>query len=184
MLAASNAIDAVLNKVALAAGWLFLACIAVITFDVLSRKAGFQVPGLGSTRLQELEWHIHTAIFCFWLGVGYVSNAHVRIDVALMKASPRTHAWLELAGCILFALPYCFVAIYFSLDFTWTAFATGEGSPSANGLPLRWIPKSFISLGLVLLLAGVVSVLMRTVVYLFGPHRLREASAFAGFRGN
>ena len=184
LLATSDAIDAALRKIARLAGWLFLACVAVIVFDVLSRKLGFQIPGLGSTRLQELEWHLHTAIFCFWLGVGYISNTHVRIDVALTKAAPRTHAWLELAGCIVFALPYCLVASYFSLDFTWIAFTSNEGSASANGLPLRWIPKSFISLGLLLLLAGVISVLMRTIVYLFGPERLRAASAFAGFRGN
>ena len=29
----------------------------VICFDVLSRKLGFQIPGMGSAPLQELEWH-------------------------------------------------------------------------------------------------------------------------------
>lgn len=182
LLAASRTIDAVLGRIGSAVGWLFLVCTVVIIFDVLSRKAGFQIPGLGSTRLQELEWHLHTALFSFWLGVGYIRNTHVRIDVALTKASPRTHAWIELLGCLIFAIPYTVIAVYFSFDFTWISLVDNEHSPSANGLPYRWIPKSFILLGLVLLLAGVVSVLMRVIVFLFGPQRLRAASAYGAAR--
>ena len=105
LLAISDAVNAVLGKIATAAGWLFLVCTAVIVFDVLSRKFGFQVPGMGSTRLQELEWQLHTAIFCFWLGFAYIRNAHVRIDIAVAQAKPRTRALIELAGCLGFAIP-------------------------------------------------------------------------------
>ena len=180
LLAASDTINRVLKRIGMAAGWLFVACTVVIVFDVLSRKFGYQIPGMGSTRLQELEWHFHAALFCFWLGVAYIKNAHVRIDVAIAAAKPRTQAWIELVGCLIFAIPYCLIAIYFSFDFTWLAWRLNEFSDSATGLPWRWIPKAFISIGLVLLLAAVVSVLMRLVVYLFGPARLRGASAFAG----
>lgn len=180
LLAASDAINAVLNRVAMAVGWLFLVLTAVIVFDVLSRKFGFQLPSMGSTRLQELEWHLHTALFSFWLGIGYVKNSHVRIDIALAKASPRKVALIELLGCLIFAIPYCAIAIYFSTDFTWIAFVDGESSPSANGLPYRWIPKSFITLGLILLLAGVLSMVMRLIVYLYGPERLRKPAATIG----
>src|SRR5512145_471917 len=158
MLAVSDGINAVLGRIGTAVGWLFLVATLVIIFDVLSRKFGFQIPGMGSTRLQELEWHLHTALFSFWLGVGYIRNSHVRIDVALTKASPRTHALIELLGCLVFAIPYTLIAIYFSLDFAWISFVDNEASESANGLPYRWIPKSFILLGLMLLLAAVISV--------------------------
>jgi TRAP-type mannitol/chloroaromatic compound transport system permease small subunit len=178
MLAASDGIDAVLGKIGAAVGWLFLAATLVIIFDVLSRKFGYQIPGMGSTRLQELEWHLHTALFSFWIGLGYIRNTHVRIDVALTKASPRTHALLELLGCLIFAMPYTVIAIYFAADFAWISFVDNEGSESANGLPWRWIPKSFILFGLVLLLVAVISVLMRVIVFLFGPQRLRGAAAY------
>ena len=184
LLAVSDAINAVLVKVAMAVGWLFLALTAVIVFDVLSRKFGFQIPEMGSTRLQELEWHLHTAIFTFWLGVGYIKNSHVRIDIALSGAKPRTLAITELLGCIIFAIPYCVLAIYFSLDFTWISFVDGESSPSANGLPYRWIPKSFITIGLILLLVAILSMLMRLVVFLYGPERLRKPAAAAGILSN
>jgi len=180
LLAVSNGINAVLDRVAMAVGWLFLVLTAVIVFDVLSRKFGFQLPSMGSTRLQELEWHLHTALFSFWLGIGYIKNSHVRIDIALSKASPRKVAIMELLGCLFFAIPYCVIAIYFSLDFTLIAFVDGESSASANGLPYRWIPKSFISFGLILLFAGVLSMVMRLVIYLYGPERLRKPAATAG----
>jgi TRAP-type mannitol/chloroaromatic compound transport system permease small subunit len=178
LLAASRAIEAVLGRIAMAVGWLFLATTAVIVFDVLSRKFGFQIPGFGSTRLQELEWHLHAALFSFWIGLGYIRNTHVRIDVALTKANPRTHAWIELLGGIVFAIPYCLIAIYFSADFAWISFVDNEASESANGLPYRWIPKSFLMFGLILLLAAVVSVLLRVIVYLFGPERLRPSAGY------
>lgn len=179
LLTASDAINAVLDRIAMAVGWLFVVCAVVILFDVLSRNFGFQLPGMGSTRLQELEWHLHTALFSFWLGIAYVKNAHVRIDIALTAASPRTKAWAEFLGCLVFALPYCVLAIYFSFDFTWIAFVDNEGSPSANGLPWRWIPKGFISIGLVLLLAAVISVMLRLIVKLYGPAHLRDTRIFA-----
>jgi TRAP-type mannitol/chloroaromatic compound transport system permease small subunit len=180
LLAASAAIERALYRLSMAAGWLFVACTVVIVFDVLTRKFGYQIPGMGSTRLQELEWHLHTALFSFWLGIGYIKNSHVRIDIALSKATRRTRAIMELLGCLVFAIPYCVIAIYFSLDFTWIAFVDGESSASANGLPHRWIPKSFISLGLILLLIAVLSVLMRVLVYLYGPPPLRDRAASVG----
>jgi TRAP-type mannitol/chloroaromatic compound transport system permease small subunit len=180
LLRISKALERALYAISMAAGWLFVACTLVIVFDVLTRKFGFQLAGMGSTRLQELEWHLHTVLFSFWLGTAYIKNAHVRIDIAVVNSAPRARAWIELLGVAVFALPYCLVAIYFSYDFFHTAWAFNESSDSATGLPWRWIPKGVISLGLILLLAAVISVALRLIVYLWGPQRLRPAAAFAG----
>ncbi|MFL6574136.1 MAG: TRAP transporter small permease subunit [Burkholderiales bacterium] len=169
LLAASAAIERALYRVSMVAGWLFIVCTVVIVFDVLTRKFGYQLPGMGSTRLQELEWHLHTALFSFWLGTAYLKNAHVRIDILVADASERRRAWIEFLGVVIFALPYCLIAIYFSFDFFHTAWQFNEYSDSATGLPWRWIPKGIISLGLVLLLAAVLAIGMRAVVTLWGP---------------
>lgn len=184
LLAVSNLVARGVERLALWAGALFLVLTFVILFDVVTRKFGYQLPGFGSTRLQELEWHLHAAIFSFWLGFAYVRNAHVRIDVATARLAPRTHAWLELAGCLLFALPYCLVALVYSIDSAWISFVYNEASESASGLPWRFLPKSIIALGLLLLLAAVVSVTLRLVVFLFGPESLRAASAYAGAKAD
>ncbi|HJT62090.1 MAG TPA: TRAP transporter small permease subunit [Burkholderiales bacterium] len=182
LLATSRSIERLLHAIAMAAGWLFIVCTVVIVFDVLTRKFGFQIPGMGSTRLQELEWHLHTALFSFWLGTAYLKNAHVRIDIAVANTPPRRLAWIELFGLLAFAVPYCLVAIYFSYDFFHTAWKFNEYSDSATGLPWRWIPKGIISIGLILLLAAVVAVGLRLVVYLWGPARLRAEAAFPSAR--
>jgi TRAP-type mannitol/chloroaromatic compound transport system permease small subunit len=178
LLGISKALERALYIISMTAGWLFVVCTVVIVFDVITRKFGFQLPGMGSTRLQELEWHLHTALFCFWLGTAYVKNAHVRIDIAVVNLAPRKQAWIELLGALVFALPYCLVAIYFSYDFWHIAWEFNESSDSATGLPWRWIPKGVITIGLLLLLLAVVSVCFRLVVYLWGPPRLRAGKAW------
>ena len=174
MLNVSDRINRVLDRVSAAVGWLFVLTTVVIAFDVITRKVGYQMPGMGSTRLQELEWHLHTALFAFWLGTAYIHNSHVRIDIAYIRAKPRTIVFAEFIGCLVFAVPYCLLAIYFSADFTWEAWTVGEASPSSNGLAFRWIPKGCLTAGLILLFAGVISVLLRCVVYLCGDPSLRE----------
>jgi TRAP-type mannitol/chloroaromatic compound transport system permease small subunit len=174
MLDKRDRIDRVLDRMADTVGWLFILTTIVIAFDVITRKVGYQMPGMGSTKLQELEWHLHTALFSFWLGAAYIHNSHVRIDIAYINSKPRTIVFAEFLGCLFFAIPYCLLALYFSADFTWEAWVDNEASPSSNGLPFRWIPKGCLTAGLLLLLAGVISVLMRSIVYLFGDPGLRE----------
>ena len=171
-----------LRKVSFFFGWFFLVTIVVIFFDVISRKAGFQLPGLGSTKLQELEWHLHTAIFSFWLGYAYLKNTHVRIDIIANNFNKRKQAFLEFLGCLVFALPYLFLAIYFSFDFTLIAYLDNESSPSANGLPYRWIPKFFIFIGLVLLLLAVISVMLKASIIAFSKKNLKSKESENFFR--
>jgi TRAP-type mannitol/chloroaromatic compound transport system permease small subunit len=172
MLALSGAIDTLLARIARAFGWLFFLLVAVILWDVITRKLGFQIPGFGSTPIQELEWHLHGALFLFWLGYAYVRNVHVRIDVFTAKPPPRRAAWLELFGIFAFAIPYTLVAVYFAYLFAQTSFLQNESSNAPNGLAYRWIIKSCLFIGLVLLMASVVSVFCRNVVFLFGPYPL------------
>ncbi|MCX7962116.1 MAG: TRAP transporter small permease subunit [Burkholderiales bacterium] len=165
-----DAIDRTLGAVGRAAGWLFVVATATICLDVATRKFGVQLPGLGSTRLQELEWHLHAALFSLWLGAAYVRNAHVRIDTLVGRLSPRTLARLEIAGCVVFALPFCLVALRYGVEFAWTAWVRGEASVSPSGLPWRWIPKAILASGLALLALAVVSVALRRLA------ELREAA--------
>jgi TRAP-type mannitol/chloroaromatic compound transport system permease small subunit len=184
LLALSNAINAVLRTIALIGSWFFLACIITICFDVVTRKFGFQLSiagvDLGSTRLQELEWHFHGILFLTWLGYAYVRDNHVRIDVFTAGASPRKQAWLEIIGCCLFALPYLAVALPFAHDFFWLSYVQNEGSSAPNGLGSRWIIKAFLYFAFWSVLLAVISVLCRRIVYLFGDAALAEEAMPAG----
>lgn len=166
----SEGLDHVITKIGKFAAWAGLALILVTVFDVVTRR--FFV--LGSTKLQELEWHFHTILFAFCLGFAYLKDAHVRIDLVRETLSERTRWWIELAGCLLFLIPYCALVIYFSIDYTYKSFATDEVSASATGLTHRWIIKSVIPLGFIFLALSGVAVVLRKIVELFGPERLRQ----------
>lgn len=172
----SEMVEAVLGFVARLFAWAFIACMVVIVFDVITRKFGFQLPGLGSTRLQELEWQIHAVLFTTWLGFAYLRNSHVRIDVFVAGLSFRKRVWIELFGCLLFAIPYLIIALPHAQDFFMTSFLQNESSDSPTGLPYRWIVKFFVYAGLWGVLLAVLSVIARCIVVLFGsPELARRA---------
>jgi TRAP-type mannitol/chloroaromatic compound transport system permease small subunit len=82
--------------------------------------------------------------------------------------TPRNQAWLELFGCLVFALPYVIVALPYAWDFFRDAYRQGEASSAPNGLPARYVIKFFLFFGFASILAAVISVFIRRFVYLFG----------------
>jgi len=161
----ANVIDRIVSGIGKAVTWLALGLIAVIIFDVITRR--FLV--LGSTKLQELEWYIHTVLFIFCVGWAYLANAHVRIDLVRQRLSERTQQWIEFFGCLLFAVPYTAILFYLSIDFAYDSFVQGEVSSAGTGLAHRWIIKACLSAGLLLLLLASLCVMLRSIVLLFGP---------------
>jgi TRAP-type mannitol/chloroaromatic compound transport system permease small subunit len=166
----SEGLDRVIIKIGKIAAWAGLALILITIFDVVTRR--FLV--LGSTKLQEAEWHFHVILFAFCLGYAYLKDAHVRIDLVREKLAERTQWWLEIAGCLLFLIPYCTLVVYYGIDFVERSYATSEISASATGLTHRWLIKSAIPIGFTILALAAVAVLLRKVVELFGPEELRR----------
>jgi TRAP-type mannitol/chloroaromatic compound transport system permease small subunit len=183
LLAISDVIDRVLEAIARVVGWLFLALVIVICFDIVTRKVGYQLPGFGSTPIQELEWHLHGVLFMGWIGYAYVRDVHVRIDVFTGHRSPRTRAFIEVIGIFVFAIPYCLVGTWFAFTFAETSFLQNESSDAPNGLPYRWILKSCLFACFVLLTLAVISVLFRRLGVLRATSEEARRPAIASARG-
>ena len=166
-----------LEAVALVSGWLLVVMAAVTCFDVLARKTGIPAP---LTKLQELEWHFHAALFSLWMGYGYTINANPRVDSFTENLSYRRKAWIELVGCVLFALPYCALVAYHSLDFVTQSYLLAEQSDSTVGLRFRWVIKGIYAVGLWLVVLGILSVLARVIVFLFGGRSEEEVNLQIG----
>lgn len=130
---------------------------------------------MSPTKLQELEWHLHAALFLLALGYAYTVNAHVRVDLMREKLSERGQAWVELLGICLLMFPYILVVLYYGWTFVHQAWSSNESSDAMTGLSHRWVIKSFVLLGLFLALLAGISTLFRQVVYLFGPEELRPS---------
>jgi TRAP-type mannitol/chloroaromatic compound transport system permease small subunit len=193
LLAVSEALDRLLTRIGNWAAWLLVPLVIVIIVDVITRKfqlltsltesmrvggnesgAHFIESYLTSTKFQEMEWHLHAALFLLCLGYGYVKNSHVRIELVRERFDLETRAWTEFIGCIIFLLPYASLVLYFSYDFAMRSYEINEVSSALTGLPYRWVIKSFVPIGMVLLLLAAFTVAARNAVFLFGPPGLSE----------
>jgi|TARA_R110002096_G_scaffold435927_1_gene664273 TRAP-type mannitol/chloroaromatic compound transport system permease small subunit len=134
-----------------------LALMMTILVDVIGRR----FINTSSVSLQELEWHLHGALFLLCLGFTYMKDAHVRVDLLREKFTQQTNRLIEVVGCLFFLLPYCGVVIYFGIDFTVKSYLAGEMSATADGLPYRFIIKSCLPLGFLLLGLSAISVLLK-----------------------
>ena len=164
LLGVSEGLRRLLEWIALISGWLLVVMACVTTFDVVARKFGVQLP---YTKLQELEWHFHAAIFSLWMGYCYTINAHPRVDTFTEHMTHRSRAWIEFFGCIILALPYVALVSYYSLDFVAGSYRLGEQSDSTVGLTHRWVIKGIYAAGLWMVVLGIISVLLRVIVFLF-----------------
>ena len=165
LLSLSDGIRRTLESIARVSAWLLVIMAAVTCFDVLARKTGIPAP---LTKLQELEWHFHAALFSLWMGYGYTINAHPRVDSYTETLPKRRRAWMELVFGLLFSLPFTALVAYHTIDFVAKSYALGETSDSTIGLSYRWAIKGIYAAGIWLVVLGILSVLLRVVVYLFG----------------
>ena len=159
-------------------GWLMLPLIAVIMFDVVTRKLdytrlwfsdftmeyGYSI----STIMQDLQWHFHAAILMISFGFGYLANAHVRVDVFRELLPQRKQAWMEFSLLIIMGVPFLMMMILYGWDLFAISFKQNEGSDSMTGLDYRWFIKFFVPLGFVVAMMATLATLFRLGAYLFG----------------
>ena len=125
--------------------------IIVSIFDITGRR----FLHYSSTPLQELAWHFFFACVMFAIGYTYVKDRHVRVDIVRERLPTRLKARLERFLLIVFLLPLCLILFWFGARMAWLSYVQDEGSRAALGLSARWIIKSALPLGaLLLFLAG------------------------------
>ena len=190
MLEAAEGLANACVRVGIAVSLLYVPMMVVIFWDVIQRKYLGWDPSwtdtwlyrfLPSTRLQELEWHLHSVLFLLALAYAYVKDAHVRIELVRDALRPRTRVWIELFGAALFLVPYCYVVIKYGAENALRSWHIGEGSDALTGLPHRFIIKGMLPIGFVFVALAGLSAVLKCVVYLFGPASLRpQAATYAG----
>ncbi|MCU0840684.1 MAG: TRAP transporter small permease subunit [Thiobacillaceae bacterium] len=163
LLALSRGIDALNERVGRLAIWLVLVAVLISSGNAVSRY-GFD---LSSNAWLEIQWYLFALIFL--LGAGYTlrHNGHVRIDVIYGRLAPRTQAWIDLAGGLLFLLPMSGLIAWLSWTGFQDAYAIGETSPDAGGLS-RWPIRLAIPLGFALLCLQGVSETLKRAAFLTG----------------
>ena len=158
----SYTLEAVVKFFGKIGAWLSIPLIFIIIFDIITRR--FFI--LGSTKIQEMEWHLHTAIFLLVLGFAYIKNSHVRIEIIREKYSSTLKSVFEILGILLFLIPYTCMIIYYGIDFVSRSYSLNEVSAALTGLSHRWIIKSFIPLGMFILFLAGLSIVIKNIAFL------------------
>ena len=176
----SEALRKFVDFVGRAGSWLFIPVVLITVMDVVLRKIGVQywlITHFGrmfdSTVLQELEWHFHTGLFTLVLAYGYVWNTHVRVDLIREHLAFRKKAWLEFLGLTFFLIPFCSVVLYFAIVYAYDSYMMNEISASTVGLTHRWIIKTVLVLGILMVIVAGVAVWLQVAIVLWGAQDLR-----------
>lgn len=147
--------------------WIWLVLLFVIVLNVTLRY----LFGEGRIEFEEIQWHLYAVGFLLGLSYAVEQDVHIRVDVLHERLSLRMQAWIELYGIVLLLLPFAALVIIYCLPFIHYSFETGETSPSPGGLPYRFVIKSFLLIGFVLLVVAALSRLTRVWSLLFGVPR-------------
>ena len=142
--------------------WLWTILMLLIVYQVVRRY----VFSKGSIMLEEMQWHLYAVGFMLGLAFTEIRERHVRIDALAEHWPWRRRLWMELAGIVFLLLPFAGFIAWFAVPFTVTAYQLHEVSAAPDGLPYRWVLKSFIVTAFVLLVLAGLSRLTRVLAAL------------------
>ncbi|WP_255558400.1 TRAP transporter small permease subunit [Zhongshania aquimaris] len=157
-------IDSLTERLGRLLAWL-IPLMMLGTTAVVVMRYGF---GQGMTALQESVSYLHGTVFM--LGAAYTlkHGGHVRVDIFYRRFSPRTKAWVDSIGSIVFLLPLCGLILITSWDFTLNAWAIHETSVEPGGLPFVYLLKTLLPLMAINLAMQGFAELLRNAMVLVG----------------
>ncbi|MBT4741008.1 MAG: TRAP transporter small permease subunit [Rhodospirillaceae bacterium] len=134
------AVDAANEWIGRVVAWLTLGCV-LTCFLVVVLRYGFSI---GFPWMQELYVWQHAVVFMVGAGFTLLHGGHVNVDIAYARFSPRTKAWVDILGTLLFLLPWMAVLAWTSSQFVLASWSILEPSSQANGMPGLYVLKSTI----------------------------------------
>ncbi|MFQ5693240.1 MAG: TRAP transporter small permease subunit [Nitrospinota bacterium] len=144
--AVSRSIDTLNERVGRGVRYGTLVMVLVTVVDVLMRYL-FKA---GSVGIQELEWHLFGVVFLLGAAYTLLHDEHVRVDIFYARMSVRGKARVDLFGALFFCIPLCILVIATSWSFVISSWQFWEGSPDPGGLPARYLLKTAVPVGFLL----------------------------------
>lgn len=160
----SRLLDGVIRRIGDTISWVWVILVGVIVVNVTMRY----MFGEGRIEFEELQWHLYALGFVVGLSYCVQSDSHIRIDILHERFRPRTKAWVDFIGILVFLVPYVTIFLFFVPAFVSYSFTINEVSDAPGGLPYRWVIKSVMLIGYILLLFAALSRLSRASAVLFG----------------
>jgi TRAP-type mannitol/chloroaromatic compound transport system permease small subunit len=167
---AARFLDIVVEHSGRLASWAGFALVCVMAFNVLLRYL-FHT---GSVAMQELEWHLMAPVSLLCIAYAIKHEGHVRVDILYGRFPPRVKQVLDVLACLA-AVAFSAIIIRLSIGYVMQSYLIGETSPDPGGLPYRFLLKSMIPLGFLLLLVQSLAATLRSLIPFFGGEVPPEA---------
>jgi TRAP-type mannitol/chloroaromatic compound transport system permease small subunit len=130
----------VVDRIGRSVSWLTLVMVA-LTFGIVVLRYGFNQ---GWIWLQESVTYLHAMVFMVAAAWAFQTDDHVRVDIFYRDKSSRYKNRVNLAGILLFVIPFSLFLLFIGWDYVAASWATLESSREAGGLPLVFLLKSLI----------------------------------------
>ena len=130
------------------AAWALFALVLLVFTNVVLRYS-FRI---GAVWAQELEWHLLAVVAS--LGIAYTMrhNEHVTVDIFSQRYSRMGVEWMNLLTAVFVVIPASYLIIRYGYPFAHMSMVRGEVSSDPGGLPYRFVPKAFVTVGFVFVL--------------------------------
>lgn len=159
----SGLIDGLNDRIGVLIRWLALGMVLIGAISAVARYfARSQQWQLNLTPTTEAQWYLFSIIFLMGAAYGLRKDAHVRVDVMYERMSPKVRAWIDLAGTVIFLIPFSLMMLWVSYPAVRSSWSIRESSPDPGGLA-RWPIKALIIVSFVLLLMQAFSQLVKQV---------------------
>ena len=153
---ATDAIDTTNQVTGKVIAWLTLMMV-VVTCAVVAARYLFN---FGSIALQESVMYMHGSVFMLGIAFTLKEQGHVRVDVLYEKFPPRVKVCIDIAGHLLFLIPFSIFILWTSLEYVSFSWSLRESSGQPGGLPGVYLIKGLIpAMAILLLLQGVSEIL-------------------------
>ncbi len=159
-----DAIDLLNERLGRAVAWLALIMVLVqFTIVVLRYMFGF-----GSIMMQESVIYLHAVLFLAGSGYTLLHDGHVRVDIFYRDAAPRTRAFVDLIGVLIFLLPVCTLIWWGSWPYVQTSWQVLEGSRETSGIHAVYLLKTIILVFAVLMALQGIAMGLRALMVIRG----------------
>jgi len=153
MLSFVSGLQAFTKFIGMACRWFSLAMVIVTCLVVILRY----VFDYSSIAMQETVMYLHASLFMLGAAYTWQQQGHVRVDVLYHKWPAFIQQRIDLFGTLFLLLPTCLFLIFISWDYVMMAWANGEKSHEAGGLPFVYLLKTLIIVLPILLLVQATS---------------------------
>ena len=150
-------LERITKHVGVFASWVAVLLALLVVYDASMRY----LFSSGSVALQELEWHLFDVVFLLGLSYALKHDKHVRVDIFFEHYSSDRRAVTKILSMAFLLLPFGAVLVSDSFDMALQSYLQEEVSSDPGGLGARWVIKSVLLIGFILLMLQAISEIIK-----------------------